>query len=394
MNNIRIKGGKFGQKNLRTFPPEPLRMGSFRLHCWVKHGLGIRVPKVGGWAPILHLRCGVGEDTSSVKSVIHYESTDKSDPVFCWYMRVAITSPIEDSVVVTLINTKGIGKKKVGSVKIPTNFLKRGIPLGFCHFKLQSKKGKPVGKLYMRLCIQYPESLVLPPNPLSRAALSSFKGRGVPILVKLCLDTIEGVEAKSGLKIKLTNTTDVFHTSYPSINDGSSIKRRFWLDLHGRCIILSFKKKRLASWFKIGETVLEMNLFNSGRPQNQWHVIKNKSNIVVGRIKIDIQLQFYHSVIVPPDCTIAMVGKYQSEIFACADVLERVAELEASKNNNSRAIPLAITNENAQTVTNVTLINQKTSDQREASHMKHEEERERIELELAMEASRQQYNQE
>ena len=158
---------------------------SYRLHCWVGSASSVRVPALGKFSPIVQLRCGVAEARSRPEDLLHYGPEGKSFPIFNYYLRVPVVSPLNEDVIVTIINTKALGKGKLGSVVVPIKALVRGVPVGFRWFKLLNKKGKRAGNVYMRLLIQYPESVTLPPNSLSREALNPFKRRGAPTLLKL-----------------------------------------------------------------------------------------------------------------------------------------------------------------------------------------------------------------
>jgi hypothetical protein len=180
-------------------------MASYRLHCWVKEAADLKVPPIGAWAPTLRLRCGVAEAHSEVEDVLNYAAGGKGFPVFLYYLRVPVVSPLDKDIVVSVVNAKAIGKGKLGSVVVPIKALIRGVPIGFRWFKLLSKKGKLVGNLHMRVMVQYPETLTLPPNALSNAALKRFNLRGAPNLLKLGVHQLEGISAPHGLKLNLLN---------------------------------------------------------------------------------------------------------------------------------------------------------------------------------------------
>ena len=160
-------------------------MASYRLHCWVGGASKLPVPSIGGWAPVLHLRCGVAEARSLPEDLLQFEMDGRSSPTFKYYMRVPIMSPLDKDVMVTVINSRALGRGKIGTAVIPIKALVRGVPVGFRWFKLLNKKGKFVGNIYMRLLVQYPETVTLPPNSLSREAFRGYKHRGATTLLKL-----------------------------------------------------------------------------------------------------------------------------------------------------------------------------------------------------------------
>ena len=311
-------------------------MASYRLHCWVERATDLHVPRIGGWAPVVHLRCGMAEDRSYPEDILMYDVDGKAGPVFKYYLRTAVMSPLEDDVIVSVLNAKAIGKGKLGSVVVPIKALLRGVPVGFRWFKILNKKGKRVGNIKMRLLIQYPETVTLPPNGLSRGALKGFKHRGAPTLLKLGVHQVEGIEAPNGMKLNLINHGTKIQALYPSVVPGVDLDDHFWIDLNRKHIVLTFKVKRLASWIKVGYCKVDLLMYNSGEKEAHWHKILNKKDVVVGRVMLAVQMQFYHSVLVPPDCTTRLAERYQEQIFATTSTLALIHHLEESRVRHER----------------------------------------------------------
>ena len=177
--------------------------------------------------------------------------------------------------------------------------------------------------------------------------------------------------------MNLLNKDTKIQAQYPEVESGMDLDDHFWVDLVRKTVILKFKVKKLASWITFGaycgieawrnassacclfcvvqlcdiffvlffrqrahagKCFVDLMHYNTGEKEANWHKIIDKKDMVVGRVMLAVQMQFYHSVLIPPDCTVRMAEHYQEQMFVTSSTLALIRHLQESRDHAAAQI--------------------------------------------------------